>query len=144
MHPITVALAPAPYHTAYGFLSLIEIQTASVLSTQVPGSPQRASRTFRSNAESLIVGLPPTDPNASSLICLTTLAVFWIGDEAVVDRHHTDPFQWHICVPPCDPNTTTTFIDLPKSCFIPDQPGCVLTHLESKWLCWSNQSSKSL
>ena len=28
--------------------------------------------------------------------------------------------------------------------FIPDQPECVLTHLESKWLCWSSQSSKSL
>ena len=49
-----------------------------------------------------------------------------------------------IPVPPCDPNTTTTFIDLPKSCFIPDQPQCDLTHLETKWLCWSNQSYKSL
>ncbi len=49
-----------------------------------------------------------------------------------------------IPVPPCDPNTTTTFIDPAKFCFIPDQPQCDLTNLESKWLCWSNQSPKSL
>ena len=27
-----------------------------------------------------------------------------------------------------------TFIDPAKFCFISNQPGCVLTHLESKWL----------
>ena len=36
-------------------------------STQAPGSPQRASWPFRLNAVTLIVGLPPTDSNASTM-----------------------------------------------------------------------------
>ena len=43
-------------------------------STQVPGSPQRASWPFRLNAVILIVGLIPTDSNASTMIWLTLSA----------------------------------------------------------------------
>jgi hypothetical protein len=42
------------------------------------------------------------------------------------------------------PSMTKHSNDPPKFCFISNQPRCDLTHLESKWLCWSNQSYKSL
>jgi hypothetical protein len=37
------------------------------------------------------------------------------------------------------PRTKTT-----KSYFIPNKPGFDLTHLQIKWLCWSNQPAESL
>ena len=85
-----------------------KLQTGSCLSTCLAESPQRASWTFRLNAVTLIGGLMPTDPIAYSMIRLTTSA----RHQAVVGSSR------HICVPPCDPNTTTTFIDPAKSCFI--------------------------
>ena len=39
---------------------------------------------------------------------------------------------------------TTSQLQNSNSSFIPNQSGCVLTHLQPNWLCLSNQSSKSL
>ena len=104
------------------------------LSTQVPGSPQQASRTFKSNAVTLIVGRMPTDPNACSMIRLTLSALSGVGHQAVVARHDLDPFQGTSAYRLVALERRRPAICLPKSCFIPDQPGCVLTHPETKWL----------
>ena len=62
------------------------------------------------------------------------LGVVEVGHQAVVDRHHPDPFQGTSAYHQVTPKRRRPSLTLPKSCFIPDQPRCDLTHLETKWL----------
>jgi hypothetical protein len=57
-----------------GFNQLNRFVNWLCLSNLVPETSQRASWSFKLNAVSLIVGVTPTDSNASSMICLTLSA----------------------------------------------------------------------